>query len=178
MQLEGGEEPIVVAQDEGDPLLRAEVGDPAPGEDTLDGHHDVLAVRRDRGQQVLRGGGAIAMDAHLALGVQPTDVHPSGVQIDPTVVAMLRSVESHPVSSLPRRGGVVWPQSPYPDAWHGGLYEDHHASADRRLALLALRPLSVALGRQRTCWTRLRTQAPSSVAVDCRLRLGGSRGAP
>src|SRR3990172_7002943 len=76
----------------------------------------------DSGEEVLGGGGAIAVDAHLAFGVQHTDVHPSGVQIDPTVVSVLRSVESHPVSSLPRRGGVVWPQSPYPDAWQGGAW--------------------------------------------------------
>jgi hypothetical protein len=76
-----------VTQDEGDPLLRAEVGNPVPGEDALDRYHQVLAVCREGGEEVLRSGRAIAVDAHLALGIQHTDVHPSGVQIDPTIVS-------------------------------------------------------------------------------------------
>jgi len=34
-----------VAEDEGEAFARAQVGDPIPGEDALDGHHEVVAVR-------------------------------------------------------------------------------------------------------------------------------------
>ena len=42
-----------------------------------------------------------------------------------------------------------WSPSPYPAGWRGGgLDESHHAPTDRGLALLALRPLSVAFIRR------------------------------
>lgn len=94
-----------VSEDEGDPFLGAEVGKPVPGEDALDGHHDILTVRSDDAQEMLWGGEAIAIDAHLALRVEDADVHPPGVQIDATVVSVLGGVEPHPVSSFPRCRG-------------------------------------------------------------------------
>ena len=41
-----------VAEDEGDPLLGAQIGEPVPREDALHGHHQVLAVRSDGGEEV------------------------------------------------------------------------------------------------------------------------------
>jgi phosphohistidine phosphatase SixA len=41
-----------VAEDEGDPLFRAEIREPVPCEDAFHGHHEVLAVRRDGGEEV------------------------------------------------------------------------------------------------------------------------------
>ena len=93
-----------VAEDEGDPLLGAEVGDPVPGEDALDGHHEILPVRGDGGEKVLRGRGAITVDAHRAVPVQDADVHPSRMQVDPTVVSVLLGIEPHPGSSFPQSG--------------------------------------------------------------------------
>ena len=87
--------------------MRAEVGHPVPGEDALHRHHDVLAVRADRGEQVLGRGRPVAVDQDLALGVEHADVHPPGVQIDSTVVSVRRGVEPHPVSSFPPGGRGV-----------------------------------------------------------------------
>jgi hypothetical protein len=107
-----------VAEDEGNPLLRAKIREPVPREDAFDGHHETLAVGRDSREEVLRGGGAIPLDADLAFRVQHADVHPPRVQVDPTVVSVRRSVEPHPHLLLPPGGRVfAWPHSPYPVGW-------------------------------------------------------------
>src|SRR2546427_2290836 len=64
-----------VAEDEGDPLLRAEIGQPVPREDAFHGHHEVLSVCRDGGEEVLRSGGGLAMGAGLAFRLPPADGH-------------------------------------------------------------------------------------------------------
>ena len=92
-----------MAEDEGDALLRAKVGERVPREDAFHGHHEVLAVRRDRGEEVLGGGRAIAVDPNLAVRVQHAHVHPSRVQVDPAVVSVRRGVEPHPPSPPPSR---------------------------------------------------------------------------
>ena len=98
-----------VPKHEGDPLLRAEIGEPVPREDAFHGNHQVLAVRRDHLEKVLRRGGAVAMDENLALPIEDAEVHVPRVQIDPTVVLVLL---------LPPGGRVfVWPHSPYPVGW-------------------------------------------------------------
>jgi hypothetical protein len=105
-------------EDEGDPLLCAEIGEPVPREDAFYGHHQVLAIRRDGGEEVLRSGRAIMMDANLTVRVQHADVHPPRVQVNPTIVSVLLGVESHPHLLLPPGGRVfAWPHSPYPVGW-------------------------------------------------------------
>src|SRR5439155_2608751 len=41
-----------VPEDEGDALRGADVGQPVPGEDALDGHHDVVAVWSEHTEEV------------------------------------------------------------------------------------------------------------------------------
>jgi hypothetical protein len=96
-----------VAQDEGDTLAGAQIGQPVPGEHAFDADHDVLAVRANDGQEVLGAGRSVAVDEDLAAGIEDADVHASGVQVDTAVVSVLLCVESHPVSSFPPRAGGV-----------------------------------------------------------------------
>ena len=81
-------------------LETAEIGEPVPGEDALDGDDDVLAVRRDRFEEGPRVRGHVAMKQGLSTLVQDADVHRSGVEIDAAVVSMLLVVEVHEASSL------------------------------------------------------------------------------
>ncbi len=97
-----------VTEDEGNPLASAEVGEPVSGKDALHRHYQVVAIRRDDSQKVLGGGRAVPMDADLAFRIQHADVHPPSVQIDPTVVSVLRGVEPHQVSSFPAVAGVLF----------------------------------------------------------------------
>jgi hypothetical protein len=84
-----------MAEDKGDFLLGAEIGEPVPGEDALDGDGHVLSVRRDGFEEQLRTARHIAVQENLAVSIQDTDVHRSGMQIDPAVVSVLLSVEFH-----------------------------------------------------------------------------------
>ena len=112
-----------VAEDEGEAFARAQVGDPVPGEDALDGDHHVVVVRGDHVEQVLQGGRAMAMDADLALRVEDADVHPSRMQIDPTVVSVLFGIEPHPAPpSHPRCGVLCLAAITLPHGWQGGAW--------------------------------------------------------
>ena len=93
-----------VSEHEGDALARAQVGQPVPGEDALDGHDEVVSVRRDGSQEAFWVAGQIAVQQHLALRVEDADVHRSRVQIDPAVVLVALGVESH--GSLLKRLGL------------------------------------------------------------------------
>src|SRR5262249_11259464 len=112
-----------VAEDEREAFPRTQVGDPIPSKDTFDRHHEVLPVRGDHVQQVFRRGRAIAMNEDLTVRVQDADVHPSGMQIDPTVASVLLGIEPHPAPPFhPRRGCCAWSPSPYPHEWQGGAW--------------------------------------------------------
>ena len=84
-----------VAEDEGEVLAGAEVGEPVPGEDALDGDDEVFAIGRDGLEEVLGGGEDVLVDEDGPLTVQDAEEHGAGVQIDATVEAMLAGVESH-----------------------------------------------------------------------------------
>ena len=71
-----------VAQDEGDLFPVAEIGDPVPAEDALDGDGQVRPERLDRREQRLGRAGELAMEDHLTLRVEDADVHPAGMQVD------------------------------------------------------------------------------------------------
>ena len=84
-----------VAQDEGDLLLGAEVGEPVPGEHALAADDEPFAERRDR---IEEGGGIgrqIAIEERLALSVEDVRVHAPCMEIDAAVVLMLVVVETH-----------------------------------------------------------------------------------
>ena len=88
-----------VAQDEGDSLPGAQVGEPVPGEDALDGDDEVLPVGGDRLEEGLRAGLHVAVQEDLTGLVEDAEVHGSGVQIDSAVVAVLLGVKLHGLSS-------------------------------------------------------------------------------
>jgi hypothetical protein len=88
-----------VAQDEGNPLLGAEVGQPVPGEDTFDADDEILPVRRNRLEKRLGCRFHIAVQHDLAVLIQDAEVHGAGVQVDATIKLVLLGVESHEVSS-------------------------------------------------------------------------------
>lgn len=81
------------------PLPGAQVGQPVPGEDALDGDDEVLTVGGDHLEESLRPGLYVAVDEDFAGLVQDADVHGSGVQVDAAVVAVLLGVKSHGFSS-------------------------------------------------------------------------------
>jgi hypothetical protein len=91
-----------MAQDAGNPLLHAEIGQPVPGEHALAADHDIRAERLQRLEKCLGISADVFVDAHLALGIEDTEVHPVPVSVDATVKRVLHRVEVHQVSSLLR----------------------------------------------------------------------------
>ncbi|MCK4303516.1 MAG: hypothetical protein KAY24_04695 [Candidatus Eisenbacteria sp.] len=71
-----------MAKDERDLLLGAEIGEPVPGEDTLNRHDEAFTEGFDGPQEWLRSGGHVFVQHDLSLLIQYTDVHRSGVEID------------------------------------------------------------------------------------------------
>jgi hypothetical protein len=88
-----------VAEDEGDAVGRAEIGEPVPGEHALDGDDEIVAVRGDRLQERLGRHLHVAVQEHLAGGVEQADVHSLHVEIDSAVGPMQSVVESHTLSA-------------------------------------------------------------------------------
>jgi hypothetical protein len=85
-----------VSQDEGDLLVFAEVGQPVPGEHTLGGDDQPVAVGLDGLQEELGVGAEIFVDDDIVVLVEDADVHGSGVEIDAGVVSMVGVfVETH-----------------------------------------------------------------------------------
>ena len=84
-----------VTEDERDSLLGTHVGDPVPGEDALDRHHDVCSIGVDRLQQMLAVSGQVAVQDDRACLVDDADVHAPCMQIDPAIVLVLARVEVH-----------------------------------------------------------------------------------
>jgi hypothetical protein len=84
-----------VTEDEGDVLLRAQVGEPVPTVDALDGDDQILAKRRDREEEPLWIAGQAAVQQHHALAVDDAEVQRPRVEVDPAVVLVRRVVEPH-----------------------------------------------------------------------------------
>jgi hypothetical protein len=84
-----------MTQDKRDILLGAQIGEPIPGKDAFHGNRHLFSVRGDRFKEQLRGTRHLSVQQDLALGIQDTDVHRSGMQIDSAVVSVLLSVKSH-----------------------------------------------------------------------------------
>jgi hypothetical protein len=85
-----------VAEDEGDVLLGAEVGEPVPAEDALDADDEVIAIGRDGPEEALGLRAQVAVQEDLAgLVLEDAQVHGASVKVDAAVVSMLASVEAH-----------------------------------------------------------------------------------
>jgi hypothetical protein len=99
-------------QDNGNTLVRTEIGQSIPGKQTLDGHDEALAVRGDGLEQGFRCGCHVAVQQDFASVSHDTDVHAPRMQINTTVKGVLVGVESHEVSSS--LASVGFPVSAYP----------------------------------------------------------------
>ncbi len=64
-----------VAQHKGNALLTAEIGDPIPGEDALDGDRQVFLVGLNHDQERLARGFHVLMYQGIAFVIEDTDVH-------------------------------------------------------------------------------------------------------
>ena len=100
-----------VAEDELDPLLAAQVGDPVPAEQALDGDDQILSVGGEGLQKLLCFAGHLPVDQGIALLVQDAEIEAASMKIDSAVMNMLSGVESH-------RGLLSWFSQP--TAYRGG----------------------------------------------------------
>jgi hypothetical protein len=89
-----------MAQNEGDVFLGTEIGDPVPGEHAFDGNHDVLTEGSNGTEKSFRLCVNVLMDSDVTSGVDNTDKHVLGVQIDSTIKLVLLRVEIHMASSF------------------------------------------------------------------------------
>ena len=95
-----------VAQDEGDVLGDAQVGEPVPGVGALGANHQAVAEGGDGAAEgVGVAGQVLVLDDGAGL-VEDAQVHGPGVQIDAAVESVLRGVEPH--RGLRVRGTVRW----------------------------------------------------------------------
>src|SRR5919109_4816484 len=88
-----------MAQDKGNALFSAEIGQPIPGEHAFDRYDKTLPVGSNGFEEGFRSGWHIAVQQELTIVAQDTDVHGAGMQVDATVKLVLFRVESHEVSS-------------------------------------------------------------------------------
>jgi hypothetical protein len=99
-----------VAEHEGDVLPGAQVGEPVPAEQALDGDDQSGAEGSDGPQEGVGVGGEVLVEDDLAAGVEDAEIHASGVEIDAAVEGMWLGVEAHAWSSL-GMGAVSEPAS-------------------------------------------------------------------
>jgi len=92
-----------VTEDEVDVFELAEISKPVPGEHALDGDDDVVTERFDGFEKGLGLGVDVAVEQDVAVLVEDTEIHGSGMQVDAAVEFMLLGIESHEASSLGKR---------------------------------------------------------------------------
>jgi hypothetical protein len=80
-----------MAQDEGNLVFVAEIGDPVPGEKALDADDNVWTERSEGIKQELFVGGDLGLTDDAARLVENTDGEESGMEVD-TAVKLVRSV--------------------------------------------------------------------------------------
>jgi hypothetical protein len=85
-----------MAKDKRDLLLHAEVREPVPTVDALDGDDQILAERLDGKEEPFSIAGQRPVQEHRAALVQDAHVHRPRVKVDPAVVLVRRVVEVHP----------------------------------------------------------------------------------
>ncbi len=77
-----------------------QIGEPVPNEHAFDGDDDILPIGLDGPEKGLRIRSDVFVQQGVALLIQDTDVHGSGVQIDTAIELVLLGIEFHKVSSL------------------------------------------------------------------------------
>jgi len=86
-------------QHEGNPLLRAQIGQPVLREHTFDRDDHIITIRGNDLKKGLRVCPEILVNHGFPSLIQDADIHRPGVQIDPTIRLVLFRVELHEVSS-------------------------------------------------------------------------------
>src|SRR5262249_51414816 len=84
-----------VPQNKRNILLGAQIGEPVPSKDAFHANRHVFSVGGYRFKEQLRGTRHVSVQQYLALRIQDTDVHRSGMQIDSAVVSVLLGIKSH-----------------------------------------------------------------------------------
>jgi hypothetical protein len=85
----------------GDALLRPQVGQPVPGEETFDRHHQAVTRGRNGREKRFRSGLHVAVQQDVPGMVHDTDGHAPGMQVNAAGKWVLFGVESYEVSSSP-----------------------------------------------------------------------------
>ncbi len=78
-----------------DPFIGTQIGQPVPGEYTLDRYDQVVTVRGDGFEKLFCSTGVIFVMKYFAFGIENTQIHGFAVQIDAAVMTMRVGVESH-----------------------------------------------------------------------------------
>jgi hypothetical protein len=89
-----------MAENEGEVLLDTEIGDPVPGEHAFDRDHDILTEGSKDTEKSFRVCVDILMNPDIASGVEDTDKHILGMQVDSTIKLVLFGVKVHRASSF------------------------------------------------------------------------------
>ena len=84
-----------VTQHETNALLLAQIGQPIPAEEALDGYDEVLSIRLDEPEEGFTISPDIAVYLSLAAIVEDADVHAARVQVDSAVEEVTLGVELH-----------------------------------------------------------------------------------
>ena len=89
-----------MAENEGDVLLDTEIGDPVPGEHAFDSNHDVLTEGSNDTEKSFLVCVDVLMNPDVATGIEDTDKHILGMQVDAAIEFVLFGVEIHMASSF------------------------------------------------------------------------------
>jgi hypothetical protein len=89
-----------MAEDKGNVLFNTEIGDPVPGEHAFYRDHDVLTEGSNDAEKSFRVCVDVLMNPDMASGVEDTDKHSLGMQVDSTIKLVLFGVEFHMASSF------------------------------------------------------------------------------
>ena len=78
-----------MTQYEGNPLVRTEISQLVPGEETFDTDDDILAIGRDGFEERFWRGWHVTVNQNLPRLVQDAEIHGAGVQVDATIKLVL-----------------------------------------------------------------------------------------
>lgn len=89
-----------MAENEGDVLLETEIGDSVPGEHAFDRNHDILTEGRNDTEKSFLVCVDVLVNPDIATGIEDTDKHIFGMQVNSTIEFVLLGVTSHMASSF------------------------------------------------------------------------------
>ena len=90
-----------VAEDEGELLGGAEIGQPIPAEDTFHPDNDIFLIGRNEFEKQPRIGVDVLVKLDFSLLIDNADIHFPGMKIDSAIILVLLGIEIH-------RFGLLW----------------------------------------------------------------------